>query len=68
MTFELRSTAFEEGKMIPPRHTCDGDDVPPPLVWEGVPAEAESLAVIMEDIDSVKGVWSPWVAHHPYAG
>jgi len=64
MTFELRSTAFEEGKMIPSRHTCDGDDVSPPLVWEGIPDETESLVVIMEDIDSVKDVWSHWVLYN----
>ena len=63
MALELRSTAFEEGEMIPAKHTCDGDDVSPPLVWAGTPEETESLALILEDIDSVKGVWSHWVVY-----
>jgi hypothetical protein len=63
MTIELRSTAFEEGEMIPAEHTCDGEDTSPPMAWMGVPDEAESLVVILEDIDSVKGVWSHWVLY-----
>jgi Raf kinase inhibitor-like YbhB/YbcL family protein len=47
--------------MIPPQYTCDGEDVSPPVTWRGVPDEAESLTLILEDIDSVKGVWSHWV-------
>lgn len=63
MAFELRSTAFEDGEMIPAEHTCDGDDLSPTLTWMGAPEETESLAVIFEDIDSVKGVWSHWVLY-----
>jgi hypothetical protein len=63
MTLELRSTAFEEGEMIPSEHTCDGEDVSPPLAWTGVPEGTESLAVVMDDIDSVKGIWSHWLVY-----
>jgi hypothetical protein len=63
MALELRSTAFAEGEMIPAQYTCDGDDVSPPLAWTGTPEEAKSLALILEDIDSVKGVWSHWVLY-----
>jgi len=64
MALEIRSTAFEEGEMIPSEHTCDGKDVSPPLAWTGVPDGAASLALLMEDIDSVKGVWSHWVVYN----
>lgn len=63
MALELRSTAFQDGEMIPPQYTCDGDDTSPPLTWIGVRDDAESLALILEDIDSVKGVWSHWVVY-----
>jgi hypothetical protein len=49
--------------MIPAEHTCDGEDVSPPLTWLGVPEGVQSLTVILEDIDSVKGVWSHWVLY-----
>ena len=64
MTLELRSTAFEAGEIIPATHTCDGEDVSPPLTWLGVPEGTEGLALILEDIDSVKGVWSHWVLYN----
>ena len=63
MALELRSVAFEEGAMMPSRYTCDGDDVSPPLAWTDVPDAAASLALIMEDVNSVKGVWSHWVVY-----
>lgn len=61
MTLEIRSTAFQDGEMIPSQYTCDGDDVSPPVTWLSVPEEAKSLALIFEDIDSVEGVWSHWL-------
>jgi Raf kinase inhibitor-like YbhB/YbcL family protein len=63
MALKLRSTAFQRGGMIPPQYTCDGDGVSPPVTWLGVPDDAESLVLILEDIDSVKGVWSHWVVY-----
>jgi len=56
VALELRCTAFGREEMIPTEDTCDGDDVSPPLLWAGVPEGVGSLALIFEDIDSVKGV------------
>jgi Raf kinase inhibitor-like YbhB/YbcL family protein len=63
MRLELSSSAFADGDMIPSQYTCDGEDVSPPLTWAGVPDGTERLALILEDIDSVKGVWSHWVVY-----
>jgi Raf kinase inhibitor-like YbhB/YbcL family protein len=63
MALKLRSTAFQGGEMIPSEYTCDGDGVSPPVTWLGVPDDAQSLVLILEDIDSVKGVWSHWVVY-----
>lgn len=49
---QLSSTAFADGGRIPIRFTADGEGVSPPLLWSGVPAEAESLALIVEDPDA----------------
>ena len=51
---------------IPARFTCEGADVSPPLVWEGVPAKAKSLALIIDDPDapdpaSPQMTWVHWV-------
>ena len=61
MKMEVQSTAFEEGGMIPKLYTCDGKDISPPLSWRGVPAEAKSIAVIMDDPDAPRGTWVHWV-------
>jgi Raf kinase inhibitor-like YbhB/YbcL family protein len=54
-TFEpldLASPAFADGARLPPRFTADGDGVSPPLVWRGVPAGTQALALIVEDPDA----------------
>jgi len=58
-TFRLASTAFREGGEIPPRFTCDGEDVSPDLTWEGAPPETAALALVVEDPDA-RG-WAHWV-------
>ncbi len=63
MPFEITSSAFEEGAAIPVRHTCQGEDVSPPLQWSNVPAAAKSLALICEDPDAPMGTWVHWVVY-----
>ncbi len=61
MTIQLRSSAFDDGGMIPKIFTCDSSDSSPPLAWSGVPPAAHSLAVIVDDPDAPMGTWSHWV-------
>lgn len=63
---ELHSPAFEPGGEIPVRHTCEGDDVAPPLRWRGVPDGTASLALIVDDPDAPdpaapRTTWVHWV-------
>ena len=65
-SFSIRSSAFTPEGPIPVRHTCDGEDVSPPLEWSGVPKGAKSLALIVEDPDAPdprapKRVFAHWV-------
>ncbi len=57
----LASSAFAEGATIPTRYTCDGMGVSPPLTIANVPAEAASLALIVDDPDAPGGTWDHWV-------
>ena len=52
MTLTLSSPAFAHGADIPSQFTCDGLDTPPPLAWSGVPDQAASLALIVDDPDA----------------
>lgn len=51
-TMRLTSEAFEEGGPIPPRYTCDGDDLSPPLAWDGVPDGTAAFVLLVEDPDA----------------
>ena len=57
----LASPAFESGGTIPTRFTCSGEEVSPPLTVREVPAEAETLALVMTDPDANGYVhWLVW--------
>ncbi len=51
-TLPITSAAFEEGGAIPPRHSCDGDDVSPPLSWAEGPPGTAAFAVVVTDPDA----------------
>lgn len=57
----LTSTTFTEGGMIPSQYTCDGANINPPMSISGVPKEAKSLVLIMDDPDAPRGTWDHWV-------
>jgi len=59
--FKLSSPAFADGQMIPPKYTADGEDISPPLTWEGLPQATKSLALICDDPDAPVGTWVHWL-------
>jgi Raf kinase inhibitor-like YbhB/YbcL family protein len=59
---ELASSAFADGQSIPRRHSCEGEDLSPPLSWTGVPDSASSLALILDDPDAPGGTFTHWLA------
>jgi Raf kinase inhibitor-like YbhB/YbcL family protein len=65
----LSSNAFADGAAIPPLYTCDGRDISPPLAWSGVPADAKSLVLIVDDPDAPdpqapRMTWVHWVVYN----
>src|SRR3989304_4714918 len=59
--FSLTSEAFKNGETIPTRYTCDGENVSPPLAWDGAPAETNAYALIMDDPDAPGGEVTHWL-------
>ncbi|MDB5987525.1 MAG: YbhB/YbcL family Raf kinase inhibitor-like protein [Nevskia sp.] len=53
-SLRLTSAAFADGGAIPPQYCGELVDRSPPLAWSPVPAQTQSLALIMEDADA------PW--------
>jgi len=60
MTFRLSSPEFAADARIPKRFTCEGDDVSPPLQWQGAPPETRSFALLCDDPDAPAGTWHHW--------
>ena len=61
MTLSISSPAFQDGEKIPAKYTCQGQDISPPLKWNRVPNETQSLALILDDPDAPSGVFTHWV-------
>lgn len=60
-TMTISSPAFGPGELIPKQYTCDGQNINPPLKLEGTPAEAKSLALVVDDPDAPGGTFVHWV-------
>lgn len=60
-SLKLFSQVFRDGAAIPVQYTCKGQNVNPPLNIMGVPAEVESLALIVHDPDAVGGDFVHWI-------
>src|SRR5438093_1568148 len=61
---QVRSAAFAAGQLIPKKYTCDGVNASPPLSWSGVPKQARTLALIVNDPDAPAGDWVHWVLYN----
>lgn len=58
----LKSSAFKDGKEIPSKYTCDGENVNPFLEIRNVPSGAQSLVLVIDDPDATGGeTWDHWV-------
>jgi len=61
--FNLYSPSFQSGETIPVKHTCDGEDLSPPLFWENQPQQTKSYALVMYDPDAPIGTFIHWVLY-----
>jgi hypothetical protein len=61
---QITSSVFSEGELIPPKYTCDADDVSPPLTWDSIPDGTKSIALICDDPDAPGGTFVHWVLYN----
>ncbi len=61
---KIASPDFENNNFIPRKFTCDGEDINPGLTIEGIPKEAKSLVLIVDDPDAPSGIWVHWVIYN----
>lgn len=61
INMKITSVSFNDGGVIPPKFTCDGDKINPELSVADVPQNAKSLALIMSYPDVPQGTFIHWV-------
>ena len=57
---KLTSNAFAHNEIIPSKYTCDGENINPALLIEGVPEGTKELMFIVDDPDAPTGTWIHW--------
>lgn len=61
---QLTSPVFKHGETIPMIYTCEGPNINPPLQIKDVPAEAETLVLMIEDPDADAKPWVHWLVYN----
>jgi phosphatidylethanolamine-binding protein (PEBP) family uncharacterized protein len=62
LALEVTSKAFSANTSIPMKYTCDGGNQMPELSWSRVPPATQSIAVLVDDPDAPKGVFTHLLA------
>lgn len=62
-TMKLTSSAFVDNGLIPAKYTCDDADISPPLSWEEIPPNTQSLTLIFDDPDAPRMTFVHWVIY-----
>ncbi|HEY9848758.1 MAG TPA: YbhB/YbcL family Raf kinase inhibitor-like protein [Leptolyngbyaceae cyanobacterium] len=62
-TMKLESDSFSANGTIPPKYTCDGQNISPPLKWDTPPISTQSLALIVDDPDAPSRTFVHWVLY-----
>jgi Raf kinase inhibitor-like YbhB/YbcL family protein len=57
----IGSPAFGQKDFIPPRYTCEGENISPEITIEGLTEEAKSIAIIVDDPDAPNGTFDHWI-------
>ncbi|HEU5422184.1 MAG TPA: YbhB/YbcL family Raf kinase inhibitor-like protein [Nitrolancea sp.] len=61
---QLNSDAFQNGQRLPNEFTCDGPGVSPPLYWLEPPTGTHAFALIADDPDARRGVFTHWLIYN----
>ena len=61
MAMQLRSPVLSDQATIERKYTCEGGDVSPPLSWSGVPRDARSFTLMVDDPDAPSGDFLHWM-------
>jgi Raf kinase inhibitor-like YbhB/YbcL family protein len=60
-SISVTTPAFQAGGDVPAKFTCNGANLNPELRINGVPNEAKSLVLIVDDPDAPRGLFTHWI-------
>ena len=60
----LSSPVFSNGSYIESLYTCDGKDISMPLIINNTPPNTRSIAIMMDDPDAPRGVFTHWIVYN----
>ena len=60
----ITNPSFKHENFMPAKFTCDGAGFSPLLKLSGIPGEAQSLALIVDDPDASAGEFAHWVVYN----
>ena len=60
---KLTSPDFSDNGNLPAKFTADGQEINPALDIEGIPQGTQSLVLIMDDPDALRGTFTHWVVY-----
>ena len=60
-SISVTTPAFQAGGDVAAKFTCNGGNVNPELRINGVPSEAKSLVLIVDDPDAPRGLFTHWI-------
>jgi len=63
MGLTVRTPTIPNNQRIPERYARDGDNVSPPLEWDGAPEGTKSFALVVEDPDAPSGTFRHWAVY-----
>jgi len=57
---KITSSAFTDNGTIPAKYGCSGSGISPPLAFSGIPPNAKSLTLHVDDPDAPGGSFTHW--------
>lgn len=63
-TFNLASSAMENGGNLPVAYTCDGGSISPPVSWNGAPEGTQEYALIMHHVAGPEDTHWYWLMYN----
>ena len=57
----LQTDLIDSNGQINIQYSCKGGDKIPPVQWQEVSANSQSLALVLEDPDAPSGLWTHWL-------